>query len=126
MQKNGAATVEQVSRTIELLQRKWTVPILWAMRTEAVRLSTLKRLYPEASKKALRAGLRDLEDAKLVVRYDLTDVLLHVEYRIANELQNTLCDLLDGLAVFGAMIGPKAPVASVERRPKAEEPSLWR
>lgn len=124
MQKNGAATVEQISRTIELLQRKWTVPILWAMRTEAVRLSTLKRLYPEASKKALRAGLRDLEDARLVVRYDLTDVLLHVEYRMADELRHKLCDLLEGLAAFGAMIGPKAPVASVKRRERAQASSL--
>ena len=107
MQKLDIATVEHISRIIGLLQGKWTIHILWAMQNGPVRLSTLKRLYPTASKKALRAGLRDLEEAHVVVRRDLTDVLLHVEYQMANEMRDTICDLLCGLAVFGKMIDMK-------------------
>jgi len=77
------------------------------MRTKPVRLSTLKRLYPTASKKALRAGLRDLEEAQIVVRHDLTDVLLHVEYQMADEMKDAICDLLNGLAAFGQTMETK-------------------
>lgn len=42
---------ERISRVVELLQGKWTVQILCAMRTGPVRLSELKREIPFASKK---------------------------------------------------------------------------
>jgi DNA-binding HxlR family transcriptional regulator len=44
--------------------------ILYAMRTEPVRLSQLMRFIPSASKKAHRASLRELEAAEIVVRHD--------------------------------------------------------
>jgi DNA-binding HxlR family transcriptional regulator len=44
----------RVSRVVGLLQRKWTVRILSAMRTRPVRLSELKRAIPSASKKHSR------------------------------------------------------------------------
>lgn len=53
----------RVSRVVELLQGKWTVQILCAMRTRPVRLSELRRAIPPASKKALTASLRSLEAA---------------------------------------------------------------
>ena len=43
---------ERISRVVELLQGKWTVQILCAMRTGPVRLSELKREIPFASKRA--------------------------------------------------------------------------
>jgi DNA-binding HxlR family transcriptional regulator len=104
MQEMDIEQVERVSRIIDLLQRKWTIHILWAMRIEPVRLSTLKRLFPSASKKALRAGLRDLERARVVVRHDLTNVVLHVEYQLVGDMKETVCTIFEELALFGGKI----------------------
>jgi len=53
------AQIEQALRVVELLQRRWTTHILWAMRTGPVRLSILKRLWPAASKKGLRTAFHN-------------------------------------------------------------------
>ncbi|MEI9978294.1 MAG: winged helix-turn-helix transcriptional regulator [Edaphobacter sp.] len=105
MRDMSIENIEQVLRIIDLLQRKWTIHILWAVQLEPVRLSTLKRRFPSASKKALRAGLRDLEQARVVVRRDLTKVVLHVEYHLVEETRETVCIVLEKLAAFGGKIG---------------------
>jgi DNA-binding HxlR family transcriptional regulator len=91
----------QVSRVVELLQGKWTVQILCAMRTRPVRLSELKRAIPSASKKALTASLRSLEAARVVLRRDLSCSVLHVEYELAPAMREPLITLLDQLAEWG-------------------------
>ncbi len=91
----------QVSRVVELLQGKWTVQILCAMRTRPVRLSELKRAIPSASKKALTASLRSLEAARVVLRRDLSSSVLHVEYELAPAMREPLITLLDQLAEWG-------------------------
>lgn len=48
------------------------------MQRELVRLSQLTRLIPGASKKALRAALRNLELARIISRRDLSDLVLHL------------------------------------------------
>jgi DNA-binding HxlR family transcriptional regulator len=96
--------IRRASLVASLLRGKWTLQILCAMRTEPVRLSRLTRLLPRASKKALRSGLRDLELANIVVRHDLSDTVLHVEYDFAEEMKQTVCDLLDHLAQWGELI----------------------
>jgi DNA-binding HxlR family transcriptional regulator len=85
----------------EMLQGKWKLQILCAMRTEPVRLSTLTRIIPLASKKALRASLRSLEVAEIVVRRDMSTNVLHVEYDFAEDMRATVCSLLDQLAQWG-------------------------
>jgi DNA-binding HxlR family transcriptional regulator len=82
--------VEQVSRVIELLQGKWTVQILCAMRERPKRLSELRRAIPSASKKALTASLRSLEAARIVLRQDLSSSVLRVEYEIADTIREPL------------------------------------
>ena len=86
MQDNHDCTdyIVRVSQLKSILQGKWSLEILCAMRTEPVRMSLLMRLIPTASKKALRANLRALESAEIVVRKDLSDTLLHVEYDFAD------------------------------------------
>src|SRR5882757_5109602 len=69
----------RVARVINLLEGKWTVQILCAMREHSVRLSDLKRAIPTASKKALTASLRSLEAAQVVLRRDLSNTVLRVE-----------------------------------------------
>jgi DNA-binding HxlR family transcriptional regulator len=79
--------IYKVSRVTEMLQGKWTLQILCAMRTEPVRLSQLMRFIPSASKKALRASLRALEAAEIVVRHDMSGIVLHVEYDFADNMR---------------------------------------
>jgi len=102
--------IRNVSRVTEMLQGKWTLQILCAMRTEPVRLSQLTRLFPAASKKALRASLRSLEMAGIVVRRDMSGLVLHVEYDFADDMRTTICSLLDHLARWGEILEGKEKV----------------
>jgi DNA-binding HxlR family transcriptional regulator len=92
-----------VSRVLGMLQGKWTIPILCAVRTQPVRLSELRRAIPTASKKALTASLRSLEAANVVVRRDLSGSVLHVEYELADTMREPLVTLLDHLAEWGEL-----------------------
>ncbi len=104
----------RVSRVTELLQGKWKLQILCAMRSEPVRLSHLTRLIPSASKTALRASLRSLEAAKIVVRRDMSGIVLHVEYDFADDMRAAMSSLLDHLAQWGEILEgkEKAPLES--------------
>jgi DNA-binding HxlR family transcriptional regulator len=64
------------------------------MRMEPARLSGLMRLIPTASKKALRANLRSLEAAQIVVRRDFSDTLLHVEYDLVDDTREIIWAIL--------------------------------
>lgn len=103
MQTLDTSYTERVSRVLALLQGKWTVQILCAMRGHPVRLSELKRAIPSASKKALTASLRSLEAAQVVLRRDLSNSVLHVEYELADAMQEPLVALLDHLAGWGEL-----------------------
>lgn len=105
--KNCAAYIKRVSLVTDILQGKWKIQILCAMRTEPVRLSRLVRLIPSASKKALTASLRDLESAKIVVRHDLSKAVLHVEYDFAEDMREVLISILDSLAGWGELLEKK-------------------
>jgi DNA-binding HxlR family transcriptional regulator len=76
MHTDCVAYIRKVSYVTDMLQGKWKLQILCAMRYEPVRLSQLTRSIPAASKKALRSGLRDLEAAQIVIRLDLSDTVL--------------------------------------------------
>jgi DNA-binding HxlR family transcriptional regulator len=109
MSTMGTSYTGRVSRVIELLQGKWTVQILCAMRARPVRLSELKREIPPASKKALTANLRSLEAAHIVLRRDLSSSVLRVEYEIADTIREPLSALLDQLAEWGRLYSPDGP-----------------
>jgi DNA-binding HxlR family transcriptional regulator len=98
-----ASYTGRASRVVELLQGKWTVQVLCAMRIHPVRLSGLKRAIPSTSKKALTASLRSLEAARVVFRRDLSSSVLHVEYELAEAMREPVVALLDQLAKWGAL-----------------------
>jgi DNA-binding HxlR family transcriptional regulator len=81
-----------------LLQGKWRIEILCAMRQGPVRLGQLARLIPAASKKMLTQNLRKLEADGIVIRSDLSDTTLHVEYDLNDSAREAVCALLDELA----------------------------
>lgn len=98
MLKIDAAYVERVARIIRLLEGKWTVQILYAMRDRPMRLGSLRRAIPTASKKALTASLRRLEAEGFVLRRDMSGAILRVEYEIKDEMRGPIIALLDGLS----------------------------
>jgi DNA-binding HxlR family transcriptional regulator len=102
----------QVSWIVELLQGKWTIQILCAMREHPVRLSELKHAIPSASKKALTASLHSLEAARVVLRRDLSSSVLHVEYELAGAMREPLVALLDHLAGWGKLYDSEEPSAT--------------
>lgn len=85
-----------------LFQGKWQVHIICAMRSSPVRIGQLGRLIPGASKKVLTQSLRRLESQGIVVRRDLSDLVLHVEYELHPHVRDSIGDLLDHLSQWGA------------------------
>ena len=101
MQEIQAIEVRHATRVLQLLQGKWTLQILLSMRHSRVRLSELKRAIPSASKKALTSSLRSLEAGGIVVRRDLSATLLHVEYSLSQQMENSIIALLDQMIMWG-------------------------
>ena len=87
-----------------LFQGKWRVEILCAMRFGPVRVGQLSRLIPIASKKMLAHNLRRLEADGIVVRRDMSQMVLHVEYDLSHEAREEVCSLLDHLAQWRASL----------------------
>lgn len=103
--------------TIRVVQGKWKMHILCAIRSRPVRLGQLVRELPTASKKVLTANLRELEVAGLVIRRDLGGSVPHVEYDFKDEMRPALHAMLDHLADFGSALSlpPAKPARSVVR-----------
>lgn len=96
VRKRDAAYARRASLATEVLfQGKWKVQIVCAMRSGPVRLGQLARIIPGASKKMLSQNLRKLEADGIVVRKDLTDLVLHIEYDLADSAREDICNLLD-------------------------------
>lgn len=104
--------IRKLERVTELIQGKWALQILCALRHRPIRLSQLKRLHPLASKKALRATLRSLEERKIIVRRDLSDKVLHVEYNFSDAAKRTIPETLDIMAVCGERLESVRQIAS--------------
>jgi DNA-binding HxlR family transcriptional regulator len=115
------AYIRRVSLSCEvLLQGKWRVHILCAMRSGPVRIGQLARLIPRASRKMLAQNLRSLEGAGVVVRRDLSDLLLHVEYDLEPSLRDSICSLLNDLSEWGSLYSR----SSIEGRTPPEKNGL--
>ena len=87
--------------TETLFQGKWQVHVLCALRRGPVRIGQLGRLIPGASKKVLTQILRKLESQGIVVRIDLSDLVLHVEYELHQEVRESVEQLLDHVSQWG-------------------------
>jgi DNA-binding HxlR family transcriptional regulator len=85
------------------LQGKWRLHILWVLRQGPVRIGQLGRLVTGASKKVLTQHIRHLEVDGIVVRKDMSDLVLHIEYELSVALHGLVCDLLDCLSESGAL-----------------------
>ncbi len=101
--------------TVHLVQGKWKMHIVCAIRFRPVRLGQFVRELPTASKKVLTENLREMEGAGLVIRRDLGGSVPHVEYDFRDEIRPALHSMLDHLADFESSLSlpPVKPVKSV-------------
>lgn len=109
--------------TAQLVQGKWKMHILCAIRSGPVRLGRLTRALPTASKKVLTENRRKLEQDGLVARRDLGGTVPHVEYDFRSDMRPTIESMLDHLASFNAQVNvlsSKAPAC--ELRPRVRRP----
>jgi len=90
---------EEVRRAAGLLERRWTVSILWASSEGASRFNELKQAVGEIPPRTLAQRLLELEDAGLIERRVFDARPPRVEYVLtADGLR--LRAVLDALAVY--------------------------
>ena len=74
-----------IRTTLELLGGKWKLLILFQLRSDALRLSQLRKQIPDISEKMLIQELKFLVDSQLVTRINFGEVPPRVEYKITEK-----------------------------------------
>jgi DNA-binding HxlR family transcriptional regulator len=90
---------EEVRRAAGLLERRWTVSILWASAEGASRFNELRQAVGEIPPTTLAQRLVDLEDAGLLERRVVDARPPRVEYLLTGR-GRLLRDALDAVAVW--------------------------
>ena len=73
------------------------------------RLSQLRRMFPQASKKMLAQHLREMERDGLIVRTDLSGRLRHVEYSLSDSGGFAVLQLINTLTEWGSQYASLLP-----------------
>jgi DNA-binding HxlR family transcriptional regulator len=87
-----APVPEEVRRAADLLERRWTVSILWAAHSGAIRFNEFRQSVGPVPPGTLAQRLADLEQAGLIERRVIDDRPPRVEYRLTERGRR-----LDGL-----------------------------
>ena len=90
---------EEVRQAAGLLERRWTVSILWASYEGASRFNELKQAVGEIPPTTLAQRLLELEEAGILQRFVVDARPPRVEYRLTAVGQR-LKAVVDALAVF--------------------------
>jgi DNA-binding HxlR family transcriptional regulator len=94
-----APVPEEVRRTADLLERRWTVSILWASHEGAVRFNEFVQALGSVSPATLATRLAELERAGIFERTVIDARPPLVEYRLTARGRE-LRDLLEALRRF--------------------------
>jgi DNA-binding HxlR family transcriptional regulator len=119
---------QPVQFAITLIQGKWKIGILSSLQRGPARLSQLRRMFPEASKKMLTQHLREMERDGLIVRTDLSGRLKHVEYSLSDSGGFAVLQLINTLIEWGsqyASLLPKPEAGSASGSPPAASHLVW-
>lgn len=93
---------QSIQFAITLIQGKWKIGILSSLQRGPARLSQLRRMFPEASKKMLTQHLREMERDGLIVRTDLSGRRKHVEYSLSDSGGFAVLQLITTLTEWGS------------------------
>ena len=80
-----------------------------------MRLSQLRRKFPEASKKVLTQHLREMERDGLIIRTDLSGRLRHVEYSLSDSGGVAVLQLINTLTEWGSQYASLLPKTEATR-----------
>src|SRR2546430_10609665 len=94
--RNCAPVPEEVRRAADLLEGRWTVSILWAAHSGAVRFNEFRQAVGRVPPRTLAQRLTELERAGLMERTVFDSRPPRVEYRLT-EHGLRLKDLLDAV-----------------------------
>ena len=94
---------EEVRRAAGLLERRWTVSILWASYEGASRFNEFRQAVGEIPPTTLAQRLVELENAGLLEREVVDARPPRVEYRLTDHGQR-LKQVVDALVVFAARV----------------------
>ena len=100
---------QSVQLAIALIQGKWKIGILSNLQRGPVRLSQLRRMFPQASKKMLAQHLREMERDGLIIRTDLSGRLRHVEYSLSDSGGFAVLQLINTLTEWGSRYASSLP-----------------
>src|ERR1700733_3791866 len=100
---------QSVQFAIALIQGKWKIGILSRLQRGPARLSELRRMFPQASKKMLTQHLREMEKDGLIVRTDLSARLRHVEYSLSGSGGFAVSQLINTLTEWGLRYASSLP-----------------
>ncbi len=92
---------EEVRRAAGLLERRWTISILWASSEGALRFNELKQAVGEIPPRTLAQRLVELEAAGVLVREVIDARPPRVEYRLTDEGRR-LTLVVDAVVSFAA------------------------
>ncbi len=92
---------EEVRRAAGLLERRWTVSILWASYEGALRFNEFKQSLGEIPPRTLAQRLVELEEAGVLERRVIDSRPPRVEYRLTDEGRR-LKHVVDALASFAS------------------------
>ena len=99
--KRCSPVPEEVRRAAGLLERRWTVSILWASSEGASRFNEFKQAVGEIPPRTLAQRLLELEEAGLLERRVIDARPPRVEYVLTDE-GHRLRTVLDALAAYAA------------------------
>jgi DNA-binding HxlR family transcriptional regulator len=100
---------QPVQFAIALIQGKWKIGILSSLQRGPARLSQLRRMFPEASKKMLTQHLREMERDGLIVRTDLSGRVRHVEYSLSDSGGFAVLRLINTLIEWSSRYASSLP-----------------
>ncbi|MBA2296730.1 MAG: helix-turn-helix transcriptional regulator [Actinobacteria bacterium] len=92
---------EEVRRAAGLLERRWTISILWASSEGAIRFNELKQAVGGIPPRTLAQRLVELEEAGVLVRRVIDARPPRVEYRLTEE-GHRLKLVVDAVVSFAA------------------------
>ncbi len=104
-----------VQFAITLIHGKWKIGILSSLQRGSSRLSQLRRMFPEASKKMLTQHLREMERDGLIIRTDLSGRLRHVEYSLSDSGGLAVLQLINTLTEWGSRYASSLPAPETVR-----------
>jgi DNA-binding HxlR family transcriptional regulator len=87
-----------------LFQGKWTPAILFALRSQSRRLTEIRRLVPQISKKVLLDVLARLMKNGLIDRRNLTGETRHVEYKLNEQRGKLAIEFLESVERLSAQV----------------------